>query len=77
MFPYQQEAMKRFSRCAATGRIQGEGRYVLGSRCGSPIVILFKTERKRAKKREVWDRNGCGENNCTDAHDLFDLDEVK
>lgn len=40
-------------------------------------MFLFETERKRAKKRDVWDRNGCNEENCNDLHDLFDLDEVK
>jgi len=71
---WQLRAAVRFPRSAKRERIFGDGKFVLGIKCGEkPKVLLYPTPEARLRKLEQIER-GCGYG-CMGDHDTFELSE--
>jgi hypothetical protein len=73
MSVWQDKAAIRFPHSSRRMRIFGDGRFVLGIRCGKPKILLYPTREARQRKLEQLDR-GCGYE-CRGEHDLMELSE--
>jgi hypothetical protein len=71
---YVEVAQRRFPFSFKHGKIRGEGRYALISKCSVPWrVFLFASAQQRAETMDRWGWNSCGASRCNHDHRCEDL----